>query len=159
MVLGVQNYFQINLAFLDVGLVITVSIENIFLFVFLSRVVCVGLIQVLRLRQIGPCIGRTSCFRSNWVFRGVTPVGQSNLKTYRTDYQERCRKTIPLRVDPVERLTPLPKGVLEILSKVLVAQEKSLSFTYGRPYESCGSFTPMYFGKRRASRINLFWSR
>ena len=47
----------------------------------------------------------------------------------------------------------------EILSKVLVAREKSLYFTYGRPEESCSSFTLMYFGKRRASRINLFWSR
>ena len=47
---------------------------------------------------------------------------------------------------------------LEILSNVPVAQERSLSLTYGRPDESCSSFTLMYFGKRRASRINLFWS-
>ena len=51
------------------------------------------------------------------------------------------------------------KGFLEILSNVLVAQERSLSFTYGRPDESCSSFALMYFGKRRASQINLFWSR
>ena len=50
------------------------------------------------------------------------------------------------------------KGFAEILSKVLVARERSLSFTYGSPDESCSSFTLMYFGKRRASRINLFWS-
>ena len=43
------------------------------------------------------------------------------------------------------------KGFAEILSKVLVAREKSLSFTYGRPDESCSSFTLMYFGKCRAS--------
>ena len=28
----------------------------------------------------------------------------------------------------------------------------------GRPDESCSSFTLMYFGKRWASRINLFWN-
>ena len=48
-----------------------------------SRVVCVGLqFKVQRLR-------RTPCFRNNWVFREVTPVGHSNLKTYRMDYRER----------------------------------------------------------------------
>ena len=41
-------------------------------------------------------------FRSNWVFREVTPISHSNLKTYRTDYRERCWKTIIRRVDPVE---------------------------------------------------------
>ena len=30
-------------------------------------------------------------------------------------------------------------------------QERSLSFTYGRPVESCSSLELMYFGKRRAS--------
>ena len=124
-----------------------------------SRVVCVGLIQVLRLRQIGPCIGRTSCFRSNWVFRGVTPVGHNNLKTYWTDYRERCMKMISLRVDPVNDIDSSTKRFLEILFKVLVTQERSLSFTYGRPDESCSSFTLIYFGKLRASRINLFWIR
>ena len=38
------------------------------------------------------------------------------------------------------------KGFLEIFSNVLVAQERSLSFTNGRPDESCSSFTLMYFG-------------
>ena len=33
------------------------------------------------------------------------------------------------------------KGLLEILSNALVAQERSLSFTYGRPEKSCSSFT------------------
>ena len=51
------------------------------------------------------------------------------------------------------------KGFVEILSLVLVAREKSLSLTYARPDESCSSFTLMYVGKRRVSRINLFWSR
>ena len=45
------------------------------------------------------------------------------------------------------------KEFLEILSNVLVPQEGSLYFTYGRPDESCSSFTLMYFGKRRASQI------
>ena len=69
-----------------------------------------------------------------------------------------------LENDPTQGLTLLnvidssAKGSLEILSYVLVAQERSLSFRYGRPDESCSSFTLMYFGKRRASQIHLFWS-
>ena len=47
-------------------------------------------------------IGQTTCFRSNWVFREVTPVSHISLKTDRMDYRERCWKTIPSRVDPVE---------------------------------------------------------
>ena len=49
-------------------------------------------------------------------------------------------------------------GFCAILSRDLAAQERSLSFTYGRPVGSCSSLGQMYFGKRRASRINLFWS-
>ena len=51
------------------------------------------------------------------------------------------------------------KGLMEILSYALVAQQRSLSFMYGRPDDSCSSFTLRYFGKRRARRINLSWSR
>ena len=51
------------------------------------------------------------------------------------------------------------KGFLENLSNVLAAKERSLSFTHGRPDESCSSFALMYFGKCRAGQINLFWSR
>ena len=50
-------------------------------------------------------------------------------------------------------------GFCAILSRELVAQERSLSFTYGKPVESCSSLEQIYFGKRRASRINVFWSR
>ena len=46
-------------------------------------------------------------------------------------------------------------GFCAILFRDLVAQEMSLSFTYGRPVELCSSIEQMYFGKRRASRINL----
>ena len=93
------------------------------------------------------------------MFREVTPVSHISLKTDWMDYRERCWKTIPSRVDPVECLDSSTKLFLEILSNVLVAQERSLSLTYGRPDESCSSFTLMYFGKRRASQINFFWSR
>ena len=51
------------------------------------------------------------------------------------------------------------KGFVEILSDILLPQVISLSFKYERPEESCRSFTLTYFSKRRASRINLFWSR
>ena len=49
-----------------------------------------------------PRIGQTTCFRSNWVFREVTPVSHISLKTDGMDYRERCWKRIPSRVDPVE---------------------------------------------------------
>ena len=52
----------------------------------------------------------------------------------------------------------LQEGLCAVLSGDLVAQERSLSFTYRRPAESCSSLAQMYFGKHRASRINLFWS-
>ena len=81
------------------------------------------------------------------------PVEHGNLKTYWTDQRERRRKTIPLRVNPVEQYWLLYQR------RVPVARERSLSFKYGRPDESCGSLTLMYFGKCRASRINFFWSR
>ena len=91
------------------------------------------------------------------MFREVTPVSHISLKTDWMDYRERCWKTIPSRVDPVEcYIDNSTKGFLEILYNVLVAQERSLSLTYGRPDESCSSFTLMYFGKHRASPINLF---
>ena len=78
------------------------------------------------------------------MFREVTPVSHSKLKTDRTGYRERCWKTIPRRVDPIEVMVSSTKEFLEILSNVLVSQERSLSFTYGRQEESCSSFTLMY---------------
>ena len=57
---------------------------------------------------------------------------------------------------PLNVIDSSTKGFLEILSNVLVAEERSLSFTYGRPDESISSFTLLYFGKRRTRQINLF---
>ena len=55
--------------------------------------------------------------------------------------------------------TPLLEGFVQFyLGRDLVAHERSLSFTYRRPAESWSSLGQMYFGKRRASWINLFWS-
>ena len=62
------------------------------------------------------------------------------------------------RLTVLDDIDSSTKGFIVILSKVLVARERSLYFTYGRPDESCSSFALMYFGKRRASRINLFWN-
>ena len=50
-----------------------------------------------------------------------------------------------------EDIDSLTRGFCAILSKDLVAHERSLSFTYGRPAESSSSLWQMYFGKRRAS--------
>ena len=47
-------------------------------------------------------------------------------------------------------------GFCAILSRDLDAYERSVSFTFGRPEESWSSLEQMYFGKRRASRTNLF---
>ena len=91
------------------------------------------------------------------MFREVTPVGYGNLKTDRTDYRERCWKRSHARLTLLNVIDSSTKRFLEILSNVLVAQGRSLSFTYGRPDQSCGSFTLIYFGKCRASRINLFF--
>ena len=93
------------------------------------------------------------------MFREVAPVSHSNLKTDRTDYGERCWKGSHAGLTLLNVKLALLLKLLKILFNVLVTQERSLSFTYGRPEESCGSITLMYFGKRRASRIKLFWSR
>ena len=93
------------------------------------------------------------------MFREVNLVGHSILRTYWTDHQERIGKRSHPGLTLLNDIDSSTKGFLEILSDVLVAQESSLSFTYGRPDKSCSSFTLMYFVKRKASRINLFWSR
>ena len=51
------------------------------------------------------------------MFREVTPVSHISLKTDVTDYRERCWKTVPRRVDPVECYDSFTKGFLEILFK------------------------------------------
>ena len=85
------------------------------------------------------------------MFREVTPVAHSYLKITESCVGKQSHAGLTL-LNVIDSST---KGFLEIFSNVLVAQERSLSFTYGRPDESCSSFTLMYFGKRRASRINL----
>ena len=47
-------------------------------------------------------------------------------------------------------------GFCAILSRDLDAQERSLSFAYGRPEESWNSLEQMYFDKGRANRMNKF---
>ena len=51
------------------------------------------------------------------------------------------------------------RGLCAIPSRDLVAHERSLSFTYRRLAKSWSSLGQMYFGKQRASQINLFWSQ
>ena len=46
------------------------------------------------------------------------------------------------------------RGLCAILSRDLVALERSLSFTYRRLVESCSSLEQIYFGKRRALKPN-----
>ena len=55
-------------------------------------------------------------------------------------------------MDDIESST---KGFCAILSRDLIAQDRSLSFTYERPAESWSNSVQMYFGKQRASRINF----
>ena len=56
----------------------------------------------------------------------------------------------------LEDIDSSTRGFCAILSKDLVAQERSLSFTYRRPVESCSSLEWMYFGKRRAGKPYKF---
>ena len=72
-----------------------------------------------------PHLGWTPCFRSNWVFREVTPVGHIT----ESSVGKRSHTGLTL-LNVIDSST---KGFLEILSDVLVAQERSLSFTYVRP--------------------------
>ena len=65
-----------------------------------NTVVCVGLFGAKTAPNL-PVIDRTSSFGAHGCLEEITPVCHSNLKTYRTDYRERCRKTIALRIDPV----------------------------------------------------------
>ena len=64
-----------------------------------KRVVLVGLFSPKTVPDL-PVKDLTSSLEHMGV-RGVTPVCHRNLKTYRTDYRERGRKTIPRRVDLV----------------------------------------------------------
>ena len=91
--------------------------------------------------------------------KGVIPGCHNNLRLTGRITESGVGKRSHAGLTLLDDIDSSTKGFAEILSKVLVAREKSLSFTYGRPEESCSSFTLMYFGKRRASRINLFWSR
>ena len=93
------------------------------------------------------------------MFREVTPAGHSNLKLTGRITERGVGKRSHAGLTLWNDIDSSTKGFLEILSEVLVAQKRSLSFTYGRPDGSFSSFTLMYFGKRRASQINLFWSR
>ena len=76
------------------------------------------------------------------MFREATLVSHSKLKTDWTNYRKRFHAGLTL-LNIVDSST---KGFLEVISGVLAAQERSLSLMYGRPDESCGSFTLMYFG-------------
>ena len=91
--------------------------------------------------------------------REVTPVSHSNLRLTRQITESGIGKRSHAELTLLNVIDSSTKAFLEILSDVPVAQERSLPFMYGGPKKSCSSFTPMYFGKRRASRINLFWSR
>ena len=62
------------------------------------------------------------------MFRKVTPVGHSNLKTDWTDYREWCWKRSHTGLTLLNVIDSSPKGFLEILSNVPVAQERSLTF-------------------------------
>ena len=112
-----------------------------------NRIVCVGLFCPKTAQKFAS-YRPDFFFQSTWVFRGVTPVCNSNLKTYRTDYESGVGKRSHSGLTLLDDIDSSTKRFSEILSKVLVARERSLSFKYGRPDESFSSFTLMYFGKR-----------
>ena len=92
-------------------------------------------------------------------FWQVTPVNHVNLRLTGRTTDNGVGKRSQAGLSLLEDIDSSTTGFCAILSRDLVTQERSLSFTYGRPVESCSSLEQMYFGKRRASRINLFWSR
>ena len=63
------------------------------------------------------------------MFREVTPVSHIGLKTDRMDYREQCWKRSQAGLTLLNIIDSSTKGFLEILSDVLVAQERSLSLT------------------------------
>ena len=87
------------------------------------------------------CIGRTPVSGAI----GCLEKFHISLKTDRTDYRERCWKQSHTGLTLLNVIDSSAKGFLEILSNVLVAQERSLSFRYERPDASYSSFTLMYF--------------
>ena len=67
------------------------------------------------------------------MLREVTPVDHSNLKTERMTTENSVGKRSHAGLTLLNAIDSPTKGFLEILSNVLVAQERSLSFVYGRP--------------------------
>ena len=92
------------------------------------------------------------------MFSEVTPVSHSDLRLTGRTIEGGVGKRSHVGLTLLNVIDSSTKRFLEIPSNELVAQERNLSFTYGRPNESCGSVTLMYFGKHKASRLNLFWS-
>ena len=94
----------------------------------------------------------------DYLFRSVgrsPPIACVKLKTYRTDYRQWRWEMVQAGLNLLEDIDSSTRGFCAILSSDLVAHERSLSFTYGRPEESWSSLEEMHFGKRRASGINL----
>ena len=76
----------------------------------------------------------------------VCEVDHVRLRTYQDGLQlmalgKRSLAGLSLLCD----IDPSTSGFCAILSRELVTQERSLSFTYGRPVESCSSLEQMYF--------------
>ena len=93
------------------------------------------------------------------MFREVTPVAHSNRRLTGQITWSCVAKRSNAGLTLLNDADSSTEGFLEILSNVLVAQERSLSFKYGGPDKSCSKLYTNVFDKRRASRINLFWSR
>ena len=91
-------------------------------------------------------------------FGKVTPVDRVYLKLTGQSTDNGIGKWSQARLSLLGDIDSSTRGFCVILCKDLAAQAKNLSFKYGRPAESWSSLAQMYFGKRRASRINLFWS-
>ena len=95
-----------------------------------------------------------STYRPDYPFQTVTgawEVGPSKSR-YSKDLQDRLLimalgNHTQAGLSLLEDIDSSTRGFCAILSRDLVAQERSLSFTYGRPVESWSSLVQMYFGK------------
>ena len=92
-------------------------------------------------------------------FFNSSPRTVPNMSAHRPDYLFQTVIGVwEVRLSLLKDIASSTSGFCAVLSRDLDAHERSLSFTYGKPEESWSSLQQMYFGKRRASRINLFWS-
>ena len=103
---------------------------------------------------------KKSVYRPDYLFHEVIGVRESYPYPSESQVSEDLHDGILIRAlgncPILGDIDSSTRGFCAILSRDLVAHERSLSFTYRSPAESWSSLRQMYFGKRRESQISLF---